>query len=206
MTFSDLRNELSDRGFAYLSSTRLNRYINQSYLEICNYAPWPFLEVSLARTHAQTITDLGSVLSVYNATSKIELTGVDRDWIKQNVSNDLTTTGTATYWYLTGASPTFNVFPVDSTTSFTVYYLEVPDELSGDSDEPVVPDRFQDLIIDRAAIKAYKDSDNFDTAAALRAEYQQDLEQMASHYFARNLQNPEVINTISLHEDAGYYV
>jgi len=182
-----------------ISSTRLNRYLNQAYLEITNYAPWPFLETSTTKTHGQTITDLGSVLSVYNSTDELELTGVTRDWVKQNLEADLTTTGTAEYWYLTGEY-TFNVYPVDSTTSFTIYYLEVPDSLDDDSDEPVIPERFQDAIINRAAAKCYVDSDNYVAAQAARTEYQADLDLMAAHYFSRNLQNPEQILHVGTHE------
>lgn len=183
-----------------LSSTRRKRYLNQAYAEICNYASWPFLETSDSSVqHGDTITDLGSILSVYNSTDEIELSGTTRDWIKQSVEPDLTTTGTAQYWYLTGEY-TFNVYPVDSTTSFTVYYLKVPTTLSNDSDEPIIPDRFQDLIIDRAAIKCYKDSDNLSAAQALRVEYKAGLDDMAAAFFARNLQVPEQINRVSDHE------
>lgn len=198
MNLTQLDTELSDRGFDDLSNTRRRRYLNQAYAEIANYAAWPFLETSTTKLHAGTFTDLGSILSVYNSTDEIELQGRDRDWIKQNVSADLTTTGTATYWYLTNL--TFNVYPVDSTTSFTVYYLKVPAELTNDTDEPLIPDRFQDLIIDRAAIKGYKDNNNTEDWTALRQEYAADLEAMASHYFARNLQVPEQVLEIAAHE------
>jgi len=198
VTLAELRQEVAARGFDFVSSTRLDRWINQAYTEICNYAPWPFLETSTTKTNAQAITDLGSVLSVYDAATKSELHAADRDWIKQNISNDLTITGTACYWYLT-SSNTFNVYPVDTAT-FTIYYLEVPNELDSDTDEPLIPDRFQDLIVDRAAIKAYKDNDQYEAVSALRAEYNTDLEQMGWAFFGRNLQEPEQVNRIASHE------
>lgn len=197
MTFSELRTALSARGFDYSTSTELNTYLNQAYAEICNYAPWPFLETSTTKTNGQTITDVSSILSVYEPLGQLELRGVTRDWLKQNLSSDLTTTGTATYWYLTDT--TFNVYPVDTDT-FTIYYLKVPAVLSGDTDEPLIPTRFQDLIIDRAAIKGYKANDNWQIVQAARQEYAADLEAMASHYFAKNLQVPGEIYSMAEHE------
>src|SRR3954462_2289412 len=93
-TFSDLRTELSRRGFDYLDSTRLGNFTNDAYLrDICEVQDWPFLEASTSGTAPVTVSDLRTVEYVIDSTNGVKLSPIDRrnltDW-----TVDLTTTGT----------------------------------------------------------------------------------------------------------------
>jgi hypothetical protein len=73
---------------------------------------------------------------------------------------------------------TLKVWPADTSTSLTVRYLKVPTDLSSGADVPVVPTRYQPLIVDFAVVRALKDRSNFAEAQALRASLEEDLDRM----------------------------
>lgn len=188
MNFGELQTEFYSRGFDYMedstaSQTRAKRWLNQAYLELCEMYDWPFLEASTTGTSNITISDLGKVLSVIDSTNYTVVPYLDRREVLR-ISTDLTTTGVASVWYLEG-STTLKTYPV-STSTLTIRYISVPTELSSSSDSPVVPARFQDLIVDGAVIKAYKDNDDAQAAAALRQEYDRSLQVMINSLLNRD--------------------
>ena len=193
-TFLELQAEFYARGYDYLAQdaagqTRAKRWLNESYLELCELADWPFLEADITGVAPLTITDLRQVLSVRDSTNRQQLWGDDRRTMLDRFE-DLTITGTPTQFYLEGTI--LKVYPVQAVT-LQVRYLAIPVALSGDTDEPVIPNQHQYLIIDGAVIRAMKDSDNFNGVAVLRAEYDVGVGRMMQTYLNRNLHNPDYI-------------
>jgi hypothetical protein len=196
VTFEELLNELYARGFNYLDQdaagqARAERWINEAYLELCDLRAWPFLLTTATGVSPLTISDVGKVLYVVDTTNETVLRPMDK---RSLVDNDpaLDDTGNPDSWYLDDET-TLTVHPPDTSVSLSVRYARVPSELSDDDDEPVVPSRFQYLIVDGAVIKAYKDSDNFLAASALRAEYERGIQAMETAMFHRNFSGPEFI-------------
>jgi hypothetical protein len=201
MNFATLVDEFKQRGFDYLADTRANRYVNQSYKSICNRAPWPFLLTTTTGTAPLTISDLRAVLSVIDTTTGLKLHHMDRRHLTE-ISTDLTTTGNPTYWYQESRT-VLSVYPANTTDTLSVHYLKVPTTLTG-TDAHIIPDEFEDLIIDGAAIKAYKDNDELDSAASLAQFYNEGLREMIDVLISRNHASPNYIVQTNTYEMGGY--
>lgn len=161
MTFGELQTEFYARGFTWLNDggagqTRVKRWLNESYHELCEEDSWPFLETNTSGAAPLAIADLRQILDVYDATNEIQLLPIDRRQLRY-YETDISTTGTSEVWYLENV--TIKVFPV-STVTLTVRYLKVPVDLAASNDIPIIPVRYQDLIVDLAVIRAYRDRDN----------------------------------------------
>ena len=201
MTFADLVTETQARGFS-ASSARVGRWVNQAYQDICARADWPFLEADSSGTAPLTISDLRSVLSVTDTTAKNLLTGVDRRILLANVDTDLTTTGTPAYWYQTSRTAV-KVYPANTTNTIAVHYVKTPATLSG-TDAHLIPAEFEELIVDMATIKAYKDNDNFENAAALSQFANEQIRVMMDTLLDRNHAGPGYIIQTNTYEMGGY--
>lgn len=195
VTFGDLLAELYARGFDFLNQdaagrSRAKRWINQSYLELCESNAWPFLSASTSGQAPLEIPDLRQVLSV--TVVDRELWGLDRRTLSRRYSN-LEAEGEASSWYLDGN--TLRVYPV-STEPLSVRYLMVPPDLVDDTDEPVVPGRFADVIVDGAVIRALKDTDNWEVLPTARREYDIGIARMENSLLDRDY-GPEFIEVVS---------
>jgi hypothetical protein len=157
-----LRTEVQARGFDYLSNARLDAYINRAYLDLADSEDWPWLEATTSGTAPLTISDLRTIESVRNSTQSYRLAPLDRRNIMHS-DDDLATTGTPSYYYLTTGT-TVAVYPANTSDTIAVRYWKVPTELSVDSDTPAVPTRYHQLLVDGAVVYAYVDSDNFQSA------------------------------------------
>lgn len=202
MNFNALVAEAKDRGFDHVSDTRMGRYINQSYKGICGRAPFPFLETFALGTAPLTIADLRAVLSVRVGATDTPLRWIDRRNLIQR-GYDTATTGSARYWYQTSRTEV-RVYPANTSDNLTVYYIKVPATLTG-TDAHLIPDEFEDLIIDGAVIKAYKDGDELDRAAALSGYYEEQLRKMIDALVSRNHDSYEYTRqTAETYETGGW--
>jgi hypothetical protein len=190
MNLGTMRTEVMARGYDYLSSTRVNQFLNWSYKEICRYMPWPFLETSATGASPLTITDLGSVLSVVGSLSDVPLQAVDRRQVLIS-DDDLNDTGTPEIFWLEGN--VLNVWPGSSTDTVTVQYIKSPADLAADSDTPVIPADYHELIVDGAVLRAQKDNDNYDSYQVSRQVWQSELDLMVQAIMGRDLSGPSWI-------------
>ncbi len=193
MNLAEMRDELEQRGYSFIVDLpdRANRWINQAYQEVCEAEDWPFCEATTTGTAPLTISDLRQILYVVDSTNDLPLLGSDQRTIQQK-DPDLTQTGSPCNFYLTG-STTLAVWPPDTSVSLTVRYLKVPAELDDDADEPIIPERFQELIIDGAVIKALKDTDRLGNAQALKQMWSESLYAMKLSLMDRNRFNQQAI-------------
>lgn len=195
MNFTELREELFARGTSYLSedaasTARADRWLNQAYREICNLHVWPFLVTEVTGTAGAgqvSIPDLRKLLLVADSS-----VGTTPGFILQRSSyedlaqdgEDLSQTGSPALYWMQGTI--VRAWPVGGT--IYVRYAKRVDEISG-TQTPLFDEEYHDLIVDRAMIKAYKDSDNFEAAAALRQEFDAGMTAMAEDYqvFSRDV-------------------
>ena len=191
MTFDELVQELFARGADYLdedteSQARAGRWINQAYREILNLHAWPFLQASLVGTAGAgtvTIPDLRRLLIVSNVDgtdgtqpgSKLDRTTLE-DLVR--LDEDVALTGPPDRYYVLGGTQV-TAFPLGGTIRADYFKRVAP--MSG-TDSPIFDEEYHDLIVDRAFIKVYKDSDNFEAAQALRQEYDEGVRAMAEDY------------------------
>ena len=69
----------------------------------------------------------------------------------------------------------------------------LPDERTYRLPKSVIPERYEYLLIDQAAVLAYKDSDNWEAAGSLQADLSIELEDMARDLLDRNYQNQPLV-------------
>lgn len=191
MTFDELVQELFARGANYLdedseSQARAERWINAAYREILNLHVWPFLQTSIVGADGAgfvEVADLRRLLIVSDVQgtdgsqpgSKLDRTTLED---LARLDQDISDTGTPESYYVLSGT-TVRAFPLGGTIRAD-YVRRVPPMTTGQS--PIFDEEYHDLIVDRAFIKVYKDSDNFEAAQALRAEYDEGVRAMAEDY------------------------
>lgn len=186
-TFLQLQTEFFARGYDYLNDagaglTRAKAWLNQSYLELCEEEPWPFLMATTTGAAPLAIADLGRILSVLDtANASNPLIEMDEDELMDNFP-PITTTGVPYLFYVDDL--TVRTYPVGGTLS--VRYWKVPALLSANGDIAVVPDRFANLIVDGAIRRAAIDNDNPAGVAMVEEERQRGLDLMRRSLFFRD--------------------
>lgn len=188
MTFNELKDELFARGTNYLeedaaSEARAERWLNQAYREILNLHAWPFLQATATGTTDAgevSISDFRKIRVVSDVSPGYDV-HLGRASFEELLTDfgDVTEAGTPEWYYLDG-DDTVKAFPVGGTIK--VYYIKRVAPMSG-TDEPIFDEEYHNLIVDKAMVKAYIDSDNFEAAAALREEANLSLAAMAEDYF-----------------------
>ena len=181
ITLAELRTEVFGP-YSYLNDSgtqaaRVDRWINAAYHEVCDQAPWPFLETTSTGAAPLTISDLASVITVTD-TDGVVLEPIQYDPIRRVVNGDLSTTGSAAFYYLTGGS-VVNAYPVPS-ASITVRYRKKPTDLSAAGDLPLVPDEYRDIIALGALRRAAIDNQAWEAANGYRQEWDARLLDMVS--------------------------
>ena len=168
-TFADMQIEVLERAsrddgrFA----VRVRRWLNDAMHEVDQDGRWEYLAASTSAAAPLTIADLDRVESVADNTADYQLDQVDRDSLVSAFA-DLTTTGTALYWYRT-APTTIAVYPV-STLTLTVKYFKFGPDMALGTDVPLMPDRFRQVIVEKAVAKAFRDSNDPNAANDCLAE------------------------------------
>lgn len=180
--------ELKARGGDHLSAARLTTFLNDAKDELEQFYAWPWLETTATGPAPLTITDLRRVLYVVDTTQQCELTGVNAQFIVEEIDETITSTGTPAVWWLDGTT-TMKVYPANTTNSLSVRYLKFSPELSASSDTPLIPVRNHNLWIDLAYVRVLKDSDEMAEAPAFQATCDARMAKLAETYAVRNGQN-----------------
>lgn len=191
MIFTDLREELFARGTDYLEEdaagiARADRWLNQGYREILNLHAWRFLHAFVLGTEGAgtaAVPDLRRIRYVTNTDGvtpgipghPLQPT-TDEDLVDEG--QDLAQTGTPETFYV-ATNNIIVAHPVGGT--IRVDYVKRVPPMSG-TDEPVFDEEYHPIIVDKAMVKAYVDSDNFEAAAALKLEINEQLNAMAEDY------------------------
>lgn len=178
-----MEQELFARGANYLEESaeetaRADRWLNQGYREIINLHAWPFLQASATSAPPVSIPDLRRILNVYVGSSNQPLKYVSIEDLRHE-GLDLSTTGTPEYYYI-GSGNSVHTYPV-TTESITARYIKRVNPLSG-TEEPIFDEEYHNLIVDKAMVKVYQDSDNFEAAAALQTSIDTALQSMGEDY------------------------
>lgn len=188
MTFAELKTELIARGATDDGGTRLGRWINLGYRKIANAYDWPFTEVTATGTALAgtvVVADVRKVQFVGDISSSGQAPGRQLSKItpaelsEELFIDNLATTGTPDFWYMDPATSTIKTYPLGGTV-YVRYYKRL-DELTG-VQAPVFDEEYHPLIVDRAMIEAYKDTDELDTAAKALAQVEFDIGRMALDY------------------------
>lgn len=196
MDYAALKTELAARGFDYLSDTRRGQYINWGLNELISVDLWPFRLVVQSAALPLVMDDpLAIIAEVHITAERRSLLAIDRASLADMFA-DLTTTGTASYYYLDRASTTgtmvttLRCYPV-STPAVTVRYYATHAALTTGTDTNPVPDLWQRLIVDIAVRMAYRDADDHEAAEAIQAQIDRDLMIMRVSLLVENTDGPD---------------
>jgi hypothetical protein len=193
--------ELAARGFDYLEPERRTLMLNSGKNAFEDAWEWPWLQAVATGATPLLIPDLKYVITVQGA-GGVELYGGDVRQIVQN-GDDLNQLGAPECWYLAdqvGDRVTMQTWPADG-SEITVVYTRHSPELSDPLDTPLIPSRHHALWLDHAVVEAYHDSDNYQGAAALRAEIGVRLQTVIQTYETRNRQHSLPIAVRGFSED-----
>jgi hypothetical protein len=176
-TFADMQIEVLERVGHEDGRTavRARRWLNDAMHEVDSDGRWEYLLASTTGAAPLTIADLDRVESVADATADYALTQVDRDALVDAFA-DLTITGTAQYWYRS-APTTIAVYPV-STLTLTVKYFKFGPDMAAGTDAPLMPDRFRQVIVERACATGLRAMGDLNGAQACMQEYDRVLQVM----------------------------
>jgi hypothetical protein len=165
-----------------VSTARVQRWINLAYRRICDREAWPFLETELTgQTAPVTIADVRAVLFVIDTTNENPVVWEDLRTLRERDPN-LDDTGDPECWYLDGDE--LKIWPLSS-NSLTVRYLKTPSDLTS-ADGPLIPDRYQYVLVDSAVAQAYADSDNYGRYNAASQLAEMEIQEMKEALFVPN--------------------
>lgn len=206
MNFTELKQELFARGANYLEESseevaRAERWLNQSYQEILSLQSWPFLQaVATGAADGGTVSvpDLRKirfVTDIEGVPAGIPGRPLDRAIIENLIADglDLGRTGVPEVYYVMAGNL---VVPYPVGGIIRVDYIKRVSPMSG-TDVPLFDAQYHDLIVDRAMVKVYKDSDNMEQAAAVKEEYNEGASSMAEDYMVES-REPEYLDPTGL--------
>lgn len=177
MNLEELRQELFDRGFKYLTDPRADRFLQDTYLvDICEGEDWPFLEETKEGVGPLLVTDLRTIEYVWDTVQRRKLTPMLRGRLTDDVDVDLTTRGDPQFYYVTGGVRV-NTYPLNVTNKLQVRYWKVPTALAPGYG-PVFAERFHGLVVDGAMVRAYQEKDNYELTREARVNFDATLEKM----------------------------
>lgn len=170
-------NRLDDTG---VSSSKVDTWINDALNETIEGFRLPFMEATQAYTLTVGDPDITSGVgtpSNFDEPIAVRITtdGSEKvlDYLQYdellrrypdfpNVDN-----GTPRYWYEFAGE--INTFPASDTAyAVSLDYYKKPTELTGDSDVPVLPALYEELLVIGAYIRALEADDDYDEAAVQR--------------------------------------
>lgn len=203
-TFKELREEAAARGFTDMldggaQEKRLGRWVNQAYRELLGIAPWPFLNAQIEGIAPLEIPELGHILSVSNLANETRLYPLDERQVTDfdPAQGEI---GTAQAWYLEGLN-TLVVWPLDTNSRLRVKCVVRPIALVADADKVQIPSTYQDLIVDGAVVRLYKNRDNFEAAQFVRQEWQLGIKGMKHDLLKPNYDRERTVNRTGLAGD-----
>lgn len=174
-TFEALLTEFYARGFDYLNQDdsgrlRAQRWINQSYLALCEEEDWPFLRATAYGTAPMEISDLSEVKEVMDLTTDLQLMQFRELELTRAQRED---EGEPCHYYVDDL--TVGISPPNPEHDLAVRYRRTPEPLEEEGHVCLIPNRFVDMVIDGAAIKGLKDSDNWESVIAAQQAYDHQL-------------------------------
>lgn len=199
-TLEELMKEVFAQGFDDFEGdaekeARVKKWLNIAYQEITLAKDWPFLELEWEGLLPEEFPNLGHILDVVSVNNRMNLRPVDRRQLVRWNPILEETNGIAEFWYQEGAD-TIAVYPPAPSETFKVRYSVFPTELTEASNEPLIPARFQYLIIDGAVMRAYRSRDAYQAAELVEANWNKGMKSMEKALLSTNHdRNKKIIRT-----------
>ena len=181
--FSTIYADVIARGFQFLDDdgageARVKRRINERYQDLMERFPSAWAYADASGTAPLTLNDVSMVHTVLDSTNDVPLRHMDRRELQDRYP-DLPDTGDPVWWYFDDWN-TLNVYPANTSVTIKVRYVAVPEDLTGDSDEPLSPSRWNNAIIEGATADLHRDNGDYDDATVCEARYEQIIAQIVT--------------------------
>lgn len=174
MTFVQMKQRLARRRGANDTSpvtataTRYGDALNEAYHALLR-KPWATClrdttttKVSVAGTQSYSITSCVRINRIWETTNDLKLVQRSLAWLREQDPDPVQ--ATPVVWIptdLTKTSQSFLLWPTpDAVITYTLDITSPITELSGDSDVPLLPDDFHDLLIDLAELSELRKQDD----------------------------------------------
>lgn len=217
MDLAQIRTAVQNLGYGTDTAAQQTYFINAVYRKICSSDRWPFME---AQNFTATMTiGLNSIAmptdtngAPYEMVDAVRWgigtptnanTQYDSDNIEPQSMRSLEVewngeTGTPEKWSLIAGAIHFWPYP-DQAYNIYIDYSSMPPDLVADTDTPVIPPQFHDILTFGAAkMMAQRERDIYSTEA-WDGEYQQRVQSMRQSYLLRQRQ------TSSKVQKSGFY-
>lgn len=194
-TFVNLRTQCSvrfrDTAFKVVTDAQWKNYVNQAYQQVNRKTSrWPWMESAIQSVgyttgvrQANLPTDVVQVNSVYDATNARKLDPMEGRAEQIRYAHLLTETGLPEAYKLNGS--TIELYPLPQTDGqLSIECVTMPVKLSGDSDEPVWPEHFHEVLVPGALALAYLDDGNADWYNINAAQFKREADEMMNSILA----------------------
>lgn len=198
---TDVRNKLDDSNF---SSTLIKEFINDAQRYVVNKHNWRFMEgtYTAGLTIDQFSYDLPSDVGEVEGMRITDPSGDEADitdrfltWKEYDKKfPDPAEDDSSKPYFWTIRENNFLLYPKpDTTYTLDIRYQKIPTALSGDSDVPEVPERYKELLVLGALIRAHKFNDNYDLAQVEQASLDELLLDAVANTYTRQSGRPVVM-------------
>lgn len=193
MNFQTLRTRAQQRfrdtGGLIIGTTTWNEHLNFAYREFLRAGRWPFTTdyEDLIVTAGTRRVDLDALLGAGPPDAAEVLSGLENIYnitddtvvqpfpvrgmawrLRRHLENQ--SPGQPAFWEVVGQDIILVPPPIDTVT-LRFYYFNDPPELTNNTDEPVIPLRYQEAIVTGAVAKAHEDDQNRESADKYKAEF-----------------------------------
>lgn len=190
-TLAEIREELYSFGHRYLEQEpgRADGFISRTVEQILRNHEWPFREVEESVTWGSAHAGLGKIIQIFNDDGTVAPLAPETQEYLRDEYKDLTTEGTARFYYLDGQN-TLRCYPVDTSNSYTVRHyctygwidntdgttrLQLP---ASGLDYTVIPFEWREVILTGARQMAKEDAGNIEDAVLLEGKFDEQVERM----------------------------
>jgi hypothetical protein len=204
MDISGVLEILDDHGFEDLSTTFKVELINETYWDLAEIEPWPFLEKVVLLDFDGTDpaptnipSDYSTVKFARRVENQVPLDPADYDdllWGRY----DLTTAGDPTMYYFVGTELRFYPVPPSGSDLVELHYHCFPAELTANTVEAdiLLPARFHSLLWLGPLVALYMRDDDPDMAASYQTLYDRASARMRTALWRRQIQRPQAIRMV----------
>lgn len=201
MQLSQLRTQMQDLGYGADTVTQQNDFLNAAYREIHGQMRWPFLETIAANADSTAVGTMSYTPSITNwrnldavrIAQPAQLNWISIEYMSPQDLFDMaqvnpTETATPRYWTMYASKVHF--FPVpDDVYQITYYYIAEPPDMAADSDVPVLPLPYHDVIVSGAICRMAFRQRDWIGLELWTQKYADGLTKMKEEYLVRQRQS-----------------
>lgn len=185
-------------------ATVVNGFINDALRSIFNSFELPFMEkiftgvLPVDEYIFEFPTDYQAVQSLVLQSPSGSNRDISDSYVDYRTFNErwsspaLTTAGSPTVWTVYGNRLIFNV-KTDGTYTLSMYYLKKPATLSDDAQIPDLPEEFEEVLVLGAYYRVLQRNEDYDLAAAVKQEFDEELLKMARRLGPRQRSTPHIM-------------